>query len=172
MAHPRGLAAEGRRARPRDMRRAGPRGGPGHHSLNPGKVRVDIVSTPPDAAAVLELSAERDLWLRRLVATGREEYQRGRREGVTEGRELEAAEREAAWRRNSAALVAAVFPDSRQARESAQRRIRAAEAGCRRDASEQWHGFHERARATPPGKRNEVQRAALALTRPARAGAA
>ena len=40
---------------------------------------------PPDAAALLELSDERDLWLRRLLAAGRAAYQRGHLDGYAGG---------------------------------------------------------------------------------------
>jgi hypothetical protein len=54
----------------------------------------------------LAVSAERDLWLRRLLAAEQEAYERGRARGVEEGRRDALAE-EAAQRREAAGLMPA-----------------------------------------------------------------
>ena len=59
----------------------------------------------------LTLSAERDLWLCRLLAAEREAYERGRACGVEEGRQVALAE-EAAQRREAAALLGRADPGS------------------------------------------------------------
>jgi hypothetical protein len=54
----------------------------------------------PLAAAVgelLELSGERDSWMRWLLSSGRDSYRRGLADGIDLGRRLEAAERDRAW---------------------------------------------------------------------------
>jgi len=130
------------------------------------------VPAATDVAAVLALSDERNQWERRIDAAWREGFRTGRAEGIAEGRELEAAEWETAWRRSAGMILVRLNPDGPEARESAQQRVKAAEAGCRRDASEQWHGFIRRAHETPPHKRNEVQRAGVILCGRPKAGAA
>jgi len=46
---------------------------------------------------LLEVSDERDSWMRRIMAAGRDGYVRGLADGVALGRRLEAAERDRAW---------------------------------------------------------------------------
>lgn len=58
---------------------------------------------PPD---LLALSAERDAWQRLSLARERASYERGRADGITEGRRLEAAATAAAWHRLAAPVLA------------------------------------------------------------------
>jgi hypothetical protein len=49
-------------------------------------------------AGILELSAERDMWLRRELAAGRRGYERGRRDGYAEGYAEAERDMERRWR--------------------------------------------------------------------------
>jgi hypothetical protein len=82
-------------------------------------------------AALLELSSERDQWLRRLLAAEREGYDRGRADGFDEGW-IAAEDYD---EREHQAVAARVLETPEQ---SVARRLRAAEAGCRRDALDHW----------------------------------
>jgi hypothetical protein len=86
---------------------------------------------------LLELSDERDLWLRRLLAEYRAGYARGREAGYAEGWAAAEQADERAWHAAATGLLSGI-PGTPQHRESVNRRLRAAEAGCRRDAWEHW----------------------------------
>ena len=58
-------------------------------------------------------------------------------------------------------IVAQLDPSSPHAKELASIRLRAAEAGSRRDAQENWDSFFLRARDAKPEHRTEQQTAAL-----------
>jgi hypothetical protein len=63
---------------------------------------------PPDADALLELSDERDRWLRRLLAAERAAYKRGVEAGIEIGRRLEADDLAAEWKRIAAPVARGV----------------------------------------------------------------
>ena len=61
--------------------------------------RVPAEPVPLSAVlgGLLELSDERDSWIRQLIAAGQDGYVRGLADGVALGRRIEAAERDQAW---------------------------------------------------------------------------
>jgi hypothetical protein len=59
----------------------------------------DPASLATAIGELLELSDERDSWIARLIAAGRDGYARGLADGVALGRRLEAAELDEAWNR-------------------------------------------------------------------------
>jgi hypothetical protein len=64
-----------------------------------------IVGTPPDITALLELSDERDTWLRWGLGMWRNGFYEGRAEGIAEGRALEVAEQDEAHRAMAARIL-------------------------------------------------------------------
>jgi hypothetical protein len=120
------------------------------------------------ACNVLALSGERDLWLRRELAAERRGYARGWDDGHRAGYEQAEADREDAW----CHVMRRYAPGYE--RERADRALRAAEAGCRRDAAEHERTFVARAYNTPAWQRTDVQRATVQAYPPpaGRAGAA
>jgi hypothetical protein len=102
------------------------------------------ITHAPEAAALIERCAdiERNEFLRQ--AAWREGWRAGQAAGYASGREDEGAERERAWRINAGMILVRLDPDGPEARESAARRLRAAEAGCRRDAAEHWRDYWQR----------------------------
>ena len=139
---------------------------------------------PCNVPAVLATSAERDAWLSRLLAAERAGYDRGLADGIRQGRELEAAELDAAWNTAAAGVLVVADPKGPEARESAARRLRAAEAGCAREAREHWRRrlaylharsrderFTRAAQATQPLSRDYEQIMALLLRAARRAAA-
>jgi hypothetical protein len=115
---------------------------------------------PVPQAEVAALFERCDLHLayeRRVLAAWREGFARGREAGWQDGYARAHAERDALWRE----FARPVADPQRYERESAARRIRAAEAGCRRDAAEWEREFVARAFATPAHMRTDVQRATV-----------
>ena len=122
--------------------------GPLHTDRAPEPVPTATLPAAADIAALLELSYERDLWMRRLDVAWREGWRIGFAAGHAAGRADEGTERDEAWRRNARDDRRPARPEGPPAREQgAQRRIRAAEAGSRRDADEHWREFMRRAAA-------------------------
>ena len=105
---------------------------------------MSTITHRADVAALLERLDEIEMQQRRVHAAWREGWRAGHRAGLEEGRALESAEREEAWRRNAGMILVRLNPDGPEARESARRRIAAAEAGCRRDAWDHWHDYWRR----------------------------
>lgn len=112
--------------------------------------------------ALLDISRERDTWLRRVLRAERAGYRRGYRAGVAAGYRQSEAELAAAWY----AVAHPVAQPEAYRRECAQRNLRLAEAGTRRDADEQERAFVGRAYATRQDQRTEVQRATVFLYAP------
>jgi hypothetical protein len=110
---------------------------------------------------LLDRSNERDLYLRRILKAERDGYRRGYTNGIVKGRQLEAAERETAWRHNSGMIVAAVWPDSKRGKDVIDAIVRGAETLTRRVAAEHWKDFHDLARKTKPEQRTAQQDAAV-----------
>ena len=112
----------------------------------------------PRQRALLEISDERDLWLRRVLDAERS----GLRRGIAAGRALgyadALAELESDWQ--SVARPVA-YPE-----ETAARRVRAAEANCRRDAGQQERSFVARAYATRQEQRTEAQQGTVRMYPP------
>lgn len=135
--------------------------GPLHTDRAPEPVPTATLPAAADIAALLELSYERDLWMRRLDVAWREGWRIGFAAGHAAGRADEGAERDEAWHRNAFEMAAGLDPDGPQARELTGVRIRAAESGGRRDAAEHWDEFMQRARETPASLRSEAQLAAV-----------
>ena len=92
----------------------------------------------PDIARMLELSDERDMALQLRLAAWREGFDAGRPCGYDEGWAAaeDAAERD--HQELARRVLAIAHPDGPEAREDAARRVRTAEAGCRRDALDHW----------------------------------
>ena len=84
-----------------------------------------------DSVGLLMLSDERDAWLARTHSAQCEGYDVGRLDGYSEGW----AAAEDHDERAHQAVAARVLETPQQ---SAARRLRAAEAGCRHDAAEHW----------------------------------
>jgi hypothetical protein len=100
-----------------------------------------------------------DMWQRRILAAELRGCERGRADGYAEGQADAEASMAASWR---AAAYPLAQPDAYR-REVAVRCVRAAEAGCRRDASEHERSFTARAHNTPAGQRSDVQSATVRL---------
>jgi hypothetical protein len=156
--------------------------------------------------ALLELSDEREWWLRRALRAEKHGYQRGHAAGHAEGYRHAAADLESEWQAIARPAARGVPPHAglellrwgpggrerfgearpgdyaggpvewdgpgrasgapsvaRLPGDDALRRVRAAEAGCNRDAGKHERAFIARSRATPPDRRSEVQRATLDL---------
>lgn len=120
---------------------------------------------------LLERSNEIDAYERRIIAAWRQGFAAGHSAGWRNGYGQCDADSAQAWHE----VAYPVAHPQRYMREVAQRGLRAAEAGCRRDADEHERNFVARAYATPPHLRNEVQNATVqlypppaALRRPAR----
>lgn len=121
-------------------------------------------------AALLELSAERDLWVRRLEAEYWRGYRVGRDRAWAEGW---AAAEESAEREHQAVAARVLETDQ----QSMARRLRAAESGSRRDAIEHWRKrwaelerlsrdqryVREARMVDPPWRRDYAQTMALLL---------
>jgi hypothetical protein len=126
---------------------------------------VFSVEEGPDGSALLAVSAERDLWLSRLLDAERAAYWRGYQagdlHGYCAGRADERAESQAAFH----AVAARVCETPEQAEASAARRIRAAESYTRRHALWWWQTFFGAAFRERPERRTEQQHAAVALAR-------
>lgn len=97
-----------------------------------------------DVLAVLARAGEAEAELAARLAMWRDGFAAGHHAGYAAGRADEGAERERAWRRSAGMIVARLDPGSAEARASAERRVRAAEAGCRRDAAAWWVTYHRR----------------------------
>lgn len=130
---------------------------------------MTIVQTDPDIARVLAESRERDQQLALRLEAWRDGYGCGRVDGYSEGW----AAAEDYDERVHQAVAARVLETPQQ---SAARRLRAAEAGCRRDAGEHWRKrwrelfalsrdekFTREAAMTEPLKRSYDQVVALML---------
>jgi hypothetical protein len=109
----------------------------------------------PLREAILRLSDERDTWLRRLLGAWSDGFRAGRQAGFGEGYDQALADEEEAWQQ----AVRPLRPDYERA--SAARRLRAAEAGSRRDAAGHERAFVVRAHATPARMRTDPQAATV-----------
>jgi hypothetical protein len=106
--------------------------------------KIHTTPEPAEVAALLERLGELEQNEGLRQAAWREGQRIGWRAGYEAGRADEGAERDRAWRRNAGMILARLNPDGPEARENAQRRLRAAEAGCRRDAAEHWRDYWQR----------------------------
>jgi hypothetical protein len=120
------------------------RGRPCQDGLHEITSPVATIPDPADVAALLERLGELEQNERRRQAAWREGWRIGWRAGYEAGREAEGAERDRAWRINAGMILVRLDPDGPEARESEQRRLRAAEAGCRRDAWDHWRDYWQR----------------------------
>jgi hypothetical protein len=158
------------------MHRRGPRLGAAVGELR--RLRAELAAAIADRdewrgraialADAIDHDGERAAWSAIAAAQHRAELTRA----YADGRSDEAADNERAWRINAGMIVAQLDPASAAARELADRHVRAAEAGCRRDAAEHERSFAARAYATPDHARTPAQRATVYLYPPAATGAA
>lgn len=112
--------------------------------------------------SLLDRSDERDGWIRRVLASWREGFRAGHAVGWQDGYDAAEADMAASWH---SAVYPAARPEAHR-RESAARRLAAAEAGCRRDAADHERAFVARAYATPARMRSEPEQAAVQLYPP------
>jgi hypothetical protein len=119
--------------------------------------------TPAEATFLLELSSERDHWLRRVLNSWRQGFRAGRESGWQEGYAAREADEKEQWAIAARLLLAAVRPVLNPAADAADaaRRVRAAEAACRRDAAEHEREYVARAYSTHPRDRTDAQRATV-----------
>jgi hypothetical protein len=154
-------------ARGRPRQESGP-----HDTTSP----TTTIPSSPDISRVLADSDEQDAHLALRLAAWREGWRIGYELGVQDGRQQEGAERDEAWNRAARAALAIADPRGPEARDSASRRVLAAEAGCRRDAAAHWRArwaelfarsrderFVREAQATRLLKRSYEQTMALML---------
>jgi len=135
-----------------------------------------------DRDGVLELSGERDRWQARVLAA----EVRGFRLGYVQGRQDEAAERDAYWKRTGEFMLSHADPAGPEARERVNGRLAAALAFERAEAWAHWRKrwselfalsrdpeFVRQARAVKPTERSYGQIMAIVLAdRPSRQGGA
>jgi hypothetical protein len=114
-------------------------------------------------AELLDLSDERDRWLRRKLAAERRGYDRGHRDGFRAGCERAAADLEASWHEFARPISRGDFSD-----QDAARRVRIAERGCEADARQWWADFIRRAPDCPAAQRTDTQTGAFWLARRSR----
>ncbi len=158
-----------------------PRQGDPHDTTSP----TATLPSAADVAALLALSDERDRELVLRLYTWRLGYAHGYALGAQDGRLAEVTERDQAWNSLARRVLSIAMPDGPEARESAARRLRAAEAGTRRDAAEHWRArwaelyrlskderFCREAAARDPFHRDYAQTVALILRAKRLAGAA
>lgn len=134
-----------------------------------------------DVAAVLTLSDERELWLRRELAAEIRGYERGHlvgyAAGYLDGRQAEAAERDTFWRSVRELTLSLADPGGPEARESVNRRLMAAMSFERREAWRHWHerwtelralsrdqAYVRQARSVQSWKRSYEQNVAIVLS--------
>lgn len=119
----------------------------------------------PSPAVVSALLERCDGYVRetaRMLWNWRLGYAAGRDDGWRDGYAQAEADMAASWHR---AMYPAARPEAHR-RESAARRLAAAEAGCRRDAADHERAFVARAYATPARMRSEPEQAAVQLYPP------
>jgi hypothetical protein len=104
-------------------------------------------------------SGRADLELARRLGAWREGYAAGRADGYAEGHADAEESMAASWRAGAYPLAQ---PDAHR-REVAARCLRAAEAGCRRDAAEHERTFVARAWNTRADQRTDVQAGTVRL---------
>ena len=113
---------------------------------------------PADLQALLERSNERDAYLHRILQAEQESYRRGLRAGYEAGY----ADGELSAHRHMTGAAREHYSDSG----SWPQRVRAAEAGGKRDADQHWRDFVRRSYRTPDHMRTAPQRACLGMELP------